>query len=45
LQSDLFVAGPDPVENPLGERLKSIDLDELSPRQALALLYELKQML
>jgi len=45
LQSDLFVAEPDPVANPVGEKLKGIDLDELSPRQALALLYELKQML
>jgi DNA mismatch repair protein MutS len=38
LQADLFVAGP----HPLIERFRELDPDGLNPREALALLYELK---
>ncbi len=38
-QSDLF------NKNPLAEKLDSIDPDSISPRQALALLYELRAMI
>ena len=40
-QNDLFAVLPSAVE----ERLAGISPDDLSPRQALELLYELKQML
>jgi DNA mismatch repair protein MutS len=50
-QLDLFTAtapSPAPVEDsahdPLRERLAALDLDALTPRQALALLYELKDL-
>lgn len=41
VQTDLF-AMPEP--NPALERLSSLDPDELTPKQALALIYELKQL-
>ena len=41
LQNDLFAALPSAVE----DRLAGISPDDLSPRQALELLYELKKML
>ena len=41
LQSDLFIA-PTPSESEL--KLKSLDPDSLSPREALDLIYELKQL-
>ena len=40
LQSDLFAAEPDPAI----EKLASIDPDDLTPRQALDLIYQLKQL-
>ncbi len=50
-QLDLFAAAApnatavaDPAHDPLRERLAAIDLDALTPRQALALLYELKDL-
>jgi DNA mismatch repair protein MutS len=50
-QLDLFTsAGPmsaaavDPANDPVRERLAAIDLDSLAPRDALALLYELKDL-
>jgi DNA mismatch repair protein MutS len=45
-QSDLFASlEPDPIEDPLRDRLAEIDIDDLSPKQALDLLYELKKLL
>ncbi len=45
-QGDLFVAAaptpPEPESDPIRERLEALDLDSLTPREALALLYELK---
>ena len=38
-QADLF------KDNPLFDKIKTIDLDSTSPRQALALLYEIQAML
>jgi DNA mismatch repair protein MutS len=46
-QADLFAAQPAPAEpepHPLVDRLRDIDADQLSPRQALDLLYELKKL-
>ncbi len=40
MQSDLFAAEPDPAV----EKLASIDPDDLTPRQALDLIYQLKQL-
>jgi DNA mismatch repair protein MutS len=37
-------AEPEPVTDPVRERLENIDADTLTPREALDLLYELKQM-
>ena len=44
-QADLFSPPKNEVEKPdaLTEKLKKIDLDEISPREALSLLYELKK--
>ena len=42
LQQELF--GVAEVENPLLVRLKELDVDQLTPREALALMYELKSM-
>jgi DNA mismatch repair protein MutS len=46
-QGDLFAAAPPepepPEEHPLLEKLRTLQPDELSPRQALDLLYELKR--
>ena len=39
-QADLFAA----ENNALANRLKSVEPDTLSPRDALALLYELKEL-
>jgi len=39
-QADMFATKPDPVT----ERLNSINLDELTPRQALDILYEMKTL-
>ena len=47
LQPDLFATLPEPAEpepNPALERLASLNPDELSPREALDALYELKRM-
>ncbi|KZY63579.1 DNA mismatch repair protein MutS [Oleiphilus sp. HI0071] len=41
LQADMFATAPSPIE----QQLKSIDIDALSPRDALNLLYELKTKL
>jgi DNA mismatch repair protein MutS len=48
-QSDLFVAGKDepavaPEADALREALEAISPDELSPREALELLYKLKRL-
>jgi DNA mismatch repair protein MutS len=50
-QADLFAApaapaapGPEPAEDPLREALGQVNPDELSPREALALLYRLKNL-
>lgn len=49
LQSDLFLASPETIDteavvqdSPVYKKLAAIELDDLSPRQALELLYELK---
>jgi len=49
LQSDLFLASPESIDteavvqdSPVYKKLAAIELDDLSPRQALELLYELK---
>ena len=39
-QLSLFGSGPDPIR----DRLKNVKPDDLSPREALELLYELKKM-
>ncbi len=47
-QGDLFAAAPPPAEPepaPAMERLRSLDPDSLSPREALDRLYELKRLL
>ena len=44
IQSDLFVA-PDPVEESLKDHLSDIDADNLSPREALEMIYRLKAIL
>ena len=47
LQPDLFAAVPDPLEetlHPAIERLAAIDPNELTPKQALDALYELKSL-
>jgi DNA mismatch repair protein MutS len=46
-QGDLFIhsAGPEPEPPPVVQRLESLEPDELSPREALELLYELKRMI
>jgi DNA mismatch repair protein MutS len=46
-QGDLFIRGPapEPEPTPVVQRLESLDLDEISPREALELLYELKRMI
>ena len=41
-QPDLFAREPPPIHDPVRERLGDIQPDELTPKQALALLYELK---
>ncbi|HNC94323.1 MAG TPA: hypothetical protein PLJ64_12370, partial [Solirubrobacterales bacterium] len=43
-QGDLFAPAPspEPAINPALERLLEIDPDELTPKEALALLYELR---
>lgn len=41
LQKDLFA---EPEKNPAVEKLQQIDLDQLTPRDAMNLLYELKKM-
>lgn len=41
-QSELFASPP---PSPVLEKLQALDVDEMSPRDALALLYELKNML
>ncbi len=48
-QADLFAAGgtpeePVPVSDPLRDALARVQPDELAPREALALLYELKKL-
>ena len=45
-QGDLFAPqpAPEPVASPLEDRLAGIDPDDLSPREALEILYELKDM-
>jgi len=43
-QADLPLFEPLPKTSPLAERLKSLDPDSLNPRQAHALLYELKAL-
>jgi len=46
IQSDLFLIAEEPSpENPALQQLHDTDLDNLTPRGALALLYELKQQL
>ena len=42
LQPDLFAREPPPIHDLVRERLADIHPDELTPKQALALLYELK---
>jgi DNA mismatch repair protein MutS len=49
-QSDLFLSSPSVTETALDasvieEHLKEIDVDALTPREALALVYTLKEML
>ena len=53
-QGDLFAPAPDPVagvaeeareENALRERLREIDADELTPKAALDLVFDLKNLL
>ena len=47
LQPDLFATLPEPVEpepSPALERLAQINPDDLSPREALDALYELKRL-
>ncbi|QOD81787.1 DNA mismatch repair protein MutS [Chromobacterium haemolyticum] len=49
VQPDLFISLPaattvEPEANPAVERLLEVDLDDLSPREAQALLYELKKL-
>ena len=47
LQPDLFAALPEPIEvetSPALERLAAIDPNELTPKQALDALYELKAL-
>jgi len=46
-QPDLFAARPAPVDAhalKLKERIESINVDDLSAREALTLLYELKEL-
>ena len=46
-QGDLFAAAPEPVEaepHPALDALRALDPDELSPREALEKLYELKRL-
>ena len=46
-QLGLFASPPDPTaprQKEIAERLKSLDVDETTPRQALALLAELKTL-
>jgi DNA mismatch repair protein MutS len=47
-QEDLFAKGktvePEPAVDPLREALGSVNPDELSPREALELLYRLKKL-
>ena len=39
-----LLALPEPVENPALSKLKAINPDNLTPKQALDLLYELKRL-
>ena len=46
-QADLFAAAPEPVEaepHPALDALRTLDPDNLSPREALEILYELKRL-
>ncbi len=38
------ISEPEQASDPLREQLDKIDVDDLSPREALALLYELKKI-
>ncbi|MBI5752511.1 MAG: hypothetical protein HZA59_10275, partial [Hydrogenophilales bacterium] len=44
-QGDLFAQAPEPQEHPLLEKMREIKPDELTPKAALELLYELKKVL
>jgi DNA mismatch repair protein MutS len=46
-QGDLFVPAPspEPLTHPALERLQDIEPDDLTPKQALEALYELRRML
>ncbi|MBL4682200.1 MAG: DNA mismatch repair protein MutS [Pseudomonadales bacterium] len=45
MQSDLFLQSQEPIEpSPLVAQLKALSLDEMTPREALSLLYELKNI-
>jgi len=40
-----FAAAPGPVEDPVRKRIETINPDMLAPREALELLYELRDLL
>jgi DNA mismatch repair protein MutS len=47
-QTDMFVqaeSAPEPVTHPLVDELETVDPDDLTPKQALELLYKLKSLL